>query len=93
MAHRADAADARRDRRHLVKWPAFGEFFEAAHLGHVKLGVGDMARIVQKDVDLGVAFDARDGVDDEFLHGDASYPNFTFDASSGMRPSTNSPSA
>jgi hypothetical protein len=28
--------------------------------------VGDMARIVQS-VDLGVPFDARDGVDDEFL--------------------------
>src|ERR1035437_2997319 len=69
MAHRADAADARRDRRHLVIGPAFGEFFETAHLGHMKVRVGDMARIIQVDIDLGVPFDARDGVDDKFSHG------------------------
>src|ERR1035441_1451413 len=68
MAHRADAADARRDRRHFVIGPAFGEFFETAHLGHMKVRVGDMARIVQVDIDLGVPFDARDGVDDKFSH-------------------------
>ena len=59
MADRADAADARGDRRHLVKRPAFGELLEAAHLGDVELRVGDLARVVEIDRDLGVAFDAR----------------------------------
>ena len=63
MADRADAADARGDGRHLVIGPALGEFLEAAHLGDVELRFGDAARVVQEDIDLGVAFDAGDGVE------------------------------
>ena len=67
MAHRADAADARRDGGHLVERPAFGELLEAAHLGDMEMRVGDAALVIQVDVDLGVAFDAGDGVDGEFF--------------------------
>src|ERR1035441_215494 len=69
MAHRADAADARRDGGHLIKRAAFGKLLEAAHLGHVKMGVGDVPGIVQIDIDFGVPFDASDGIDDKFSHG------------------------
>src|ERR1035438_8917831 len=69
MAHRADAADARRYGGHLVERPPFGELFEAAHLGDVEIGVGDTAGVVEIDIDLGVAFDARNGIDGDLLHG------------------------
>ena len=67
MAHRADAADARHQRRHLVKRPAFAELLEAAELGDVEVGFLDVALLVQMDRDLGVALDAGDRVDDDFL--------------------------
>ena len=50
--------------------PALAEFLEAAELDDVELGVGDLAEVVQEDADLGVTFDAGDGVDDDALgHG------------------------
>ena len=75
-----DAADARRNGRHLVERPAFGELLEAAHLGDVEVRARDLAVVVQMDRDLGVAFDAGDRVDGDSLHGIGSspYPNFTF---------------
>jgi len=68
MADRANAADARRDRRHFVKGPALGEFLEAANLRDVERRLGDLAFVVKMNRDLGVAFDARDGVDDDGPH-------------------------
>ena len=43
VAHRADAADARGDGRHLIERPAFGELLESAHLGDVELRVRHVA--------------------------------------------------
>ena len=63
VADRADAADARHQRRHLVERPAFAELFEAAELGHVKAGVLDAAIFVEVERDLGVPFDAGDRID------------------------------
>jgi hypothetical protein len=68
VAHRADAADARRNRRHLVVRPALDELLEAAYLGHVELRVGDLAGVVELDRDPGVALDARHVVDRDLLH-------------------------
>ena len=65
MADRADAADARHDRRHLVERAALAELLEAAELGDVEVGVGDLAGVVEVDGDLGVALDAGDRVDDD----------------------------
>ena len=55
---RADAADARRECRHLVERPALGELLEAAHLGYMKVRVLHLALGVQLDRDLAVSFEA-----------------------------------
>ena len=65
MADRADAADARHQRGHLGEGAAFAEFFEAAELGDVEMGVVDASVIVEVQGDLGVAFDAGHRVDDD----------------------------
>ena len=72
MADRADAADALGDQRHLEEHPAFAELLEAAELVDVEDRLLDLALVVQMDDDLGVAFDARDGLDDDFLAHDPS---------------------
>ena len=43
VADRADAADAGHDRRQLVHGPALADALEAAELGDVEVGVGDLA--------------------------------------------------
>ena len=58
VADRADAADARRDRGHLVIRPAFRELLEPAHLRHMKLRPLHVAVIVDMDGDPGVSLDA-----------------------------------
>ena len=65
VADRADAADARHQRRHLVKRAALAQLLEAAELGDVKAGFLDPAIVVQVKRDLGVAFDARNRIDDD----------------------------
>src|ERR1035441_9199951 len=65
MAHWADAADARHQRRHLVKRTPFTQFLEAAELGNVKAGFFDPAVFVHVERDLGMAFDARNRIDDD----------------------------
>ena len=65
MADRANAANARHQRRHLVKWPAFAQLLEAAELGDVKAGVLNPSVFVQVERDLGMAFDARHRIDDD----------------------------
>ena len=52
VADRADAADARGDRRHLVERPALAELLEAAQLRDVERRVGDLAVVVEMDRDL-----------------------------------------
>src|ERR1700686_2890756 len=65
MADRADAADPRHQGRHLVKRTAFAQLLEAAELSHVKAGFFDPAVFVQVKRDLGMAFDARNRIDDD----------------------------
>ena len=65
VADRADAADARHQRGHLVKRTAFAQLLEAAELGHVKACFLDPAVFVQVERDLGMAFDARNRIDDD----------------------------
>ena len=67
VADRADAADSRRDRRHLVVGPALDELLEAADLGHVELRVNHLTGVVELDRYPGVTFDARDVVDRDLL--------------------------
>jgi hypothetical protein len=71
MADRTDAADARHQRRHLVKRAPFAQFLEAAKLRHVKAGFLDPAVLIQLERNLGMAFDARNRIDDDaaLLHG------------------------
>ena len=70
VADRADAADAGHDRRQLVHRPALADALEAAELGDVEVGVGDLAVVVELDGDLGVALDPGHGVDDDLAgHG------------------------
>ena len=65
MADRADAADARHQRRHLVKRTALAELLEAAELGDVEARVLDPPVFVQMQRDLGMAFDAGNRIDDD----------------------------
>jgi hypothetical protein len=67
VADRADAADARRDSRHLAIGPSLAELLEPAELHDVELGVGDLAGVVQVDAYLRVPLDAGDRVYDDSL--------------------------
>jgi hypothetical protein len=70
MADRTNATDSRRDRGHLPEGPPLAELLEPAKLGDVEARLHHVARVVQVEGDLGVAFDARDRVDDDALgHG------------------------
>ena len=71
VAHRADAADARHDGRHLVHGSTLGDALEATELRDVEAGVSDLALLIELDGDLGVALDAGDRIDDDgAAHGD-----------------------
>src|ERR1017187_4304308 len=90
VAHRADPADARHERRHLRERPAFAQLLEAAELGDVELRVFDAAVLAEKQRDLGVALDPADVFDSDglFRHGYA--PNLVAWLSSGLRPAMSS---
>ena len=75
MTHGTDAADPSRDRWHLREWSTFTELFESTKLSDVKTSVLNLARIVQMDSDLRMAFNASDRIyDDFFSHGLGSKP-------------------
>jgi hypothetical protein len=65
VADRADPADPGGDGRHLAERPALAELLEAAKLRDMEAGAGDGAVRAQMQRDLGVAFDACDGFDDD----------------------------
>ena len=65
---RADAADPRGDVRQLLHAAALGKLLESAQLGDDHVSVGHFSRIVQKDVDPSMTFQAGDGVDTDLLH-------------------------
>ena len=68
MSLRADAADARRDARQLLDRAAHAEPLEAAQLRDLEVDVGDLAGVVDEDLDLAVALEAGDGIDAYLLH-------------------------
>ncbi len=57
MGPGADAADVADDPGHFLHRAAFAEFLKAAQRLDVHLGIADVARIIQRDGHLGVAFD------------------------------------
>ena len=63
VAHRADAADAGGDARHLRERAPLTEGLEAAILHHVEAGSSDLAGVIEVQGDLGVALDAGHRVD------------------------------
>ena len=64
----AHAADAVGDARHFLGRPADAELLEAAQLGDDEVGVRHIPLVVQEDLDLAVAFQARDGINADLLH-------------------------
>ena len=68
MRHRAHAADALRDARHLFDRAALAELFKAAQLGDDQVGVFQPALLVQEQIDATVTFQSRDWVDADFFH-------------------------
>ncbi len=64
---RAHAADAVGQQGHLLHRAANAEALEAAQLGDLEVGVGDVALLVQEDFDLTVAFQAGDGINRDSL--------------------------
>ena len=73
MAHGADAADPRRDRRHLGEGPPLAEFLEAAVFSHVEAGKLHGAAGIQLDRDLGVTLDAGHRIDRDRAGGEVAH--------------------
>jgi len=67
VADVADAAQALHHHRHFPEGPALDEFLEAAEFHDVELRIGDVARVIQKDADLGVALDAGHRINNDAL--------------------------
>src|SRR3974377_356104 len=65
MAHRADTADTRHQRGHLVEWPPFAQFLKAAELRYVEARILDAAILIQVQRDLRMAFNASHRLDDD----------------------------
>src|SRR5271165_4568091 len=87
VADGANAADARGDPRHLVKWAALRELFKTADLCHLEPRVSHVARVVQLNGDLGVPFETAYRFNRDALHW-CSYPNLILLVVSVLRPST-----
>ena len=68
MRFRAHAADAVGEQRHFLHRAPDTKALEAAQLGDLEIGVGDIALFVQEDLDLAVAFQPGDRVDGYSLH-------------------------
>jgi hypothetical protein len=64
----ADAADTVGQQGHLFDRAANAESFEAAQFGNLKVGVGDIAFLIEEDLDLAVTFKAGDGIYRNSLH-------------------------
>jgi hypothetical protein len=63
MGLATDPADTGRDSRHLLHRPADAEGLEAAQFRHDEEAVGDLALVVEEDVDLAVPFESSDRID------------------------------
>jgi len=63
MGRRADATDARRDPGHLFRRPTYAEPLKAPQLRNLEKGAFHVPVLVQKDLDLAVAFQPGNGID------------------------------
>lgn len=62
MADGANATDAGGDAWHLCETAAFAEFFKTTKFGDMKACILHMARIIEVDGDLSMAFDPGDWI-------------------------------
>ena len=92
MGLAAHAADPRRDPRHLLDRASDAECLEAAQLGNDEEAVRDLAIVVDEDVDLAVALESGDRIDQDLLHGSTSancgFPGRFVDGDSPQRRSS-----
>ena len=65
----ANAADPGREVGHILDDAALAELLKSAQLGDLQVAVGHISLVVQKDVDLAVTFQPRDGIDGNAFHG------------------------
>jgi hypothetical protein len=65
VADRTNATDARHEGRHFIKRTALAELLEAAKLSDVEAGFLDPTVFVEMERDLGMAFDARNRIDND----------------------------
>ena len=68
MSFRAHATDAIGDHRHVFGRPAHTELLEAPQLGNLEVGVGDVAVLIEKDVDFSVPFQPGNRIDRDPPH-------------------------
>ncbi len=65
MRNGANAANARHQRRHFIKRTAFAQLLKAPKLSHMEMSRLHGPVLIQLDGDLGVAFDARDRINND----------------------------
>src|SRR5690606_38793545 len=86
VADRADAADARHQSRHFVERTPLDKLLEAANLRHVEMRIVHIARVVERNGDLGVPLNASDRIDrDGLRHGSSYAPKRVLPATLGWR--------
>lgn len=68
MRRGADAADALRQARHLFHRPPDAEFLKAAQFRDDEISVGDVAGVIEKDINAPVTFQAGDRVYADLVH-------------------------
>jgi len=74
MGPGADAADVADGAGHLFHRAALAKFFKAAQGLDMQFGIGDIARVIQGDSYLGMAFDSRYWLNiDDFTHAPPPY--------------------
>src|SRR6516225_1263152 len=61
MAYRADSADPGSDAGHFGKRATFAKLFKPAEFHHMKLGIGNLPRVIEEDADLGVSLNTKIG--------------------------------
>jgi hypothetical protein len=66
VTHGANATDAGGNARHFPHGPAFAEFFKSAKFNHMKVGIFNLSRIIQKQGDFGMTFNAGDRINNQF---------------------------
>src|SRR5512147_1732764 len=65
MRHRTNATDPGCDLWHLLRGPSLDKFLEAAKLRNLKIRPLDFACVIKEHGDFPVAFQPRDGIDDD----------------------------